>query len=68
MGKYGNIRTASAQDVQALIAKGFKFVVVQGRGADRGRIVSRHKTDAAAQKAAKPYSWLGVEDLSGYPQ
>lgn len=45
-----NIRNAA--DRNTLQAQGYKFVTVQPRGEDKGRVVSRHKTRDAAEKAA----------------
>ena len=46
-----NIRNEA--DVTLLIAKGFKFVTVDTYSSDKGKVRSKHRTLAAAEKAAR---------------
>ena len=46
-----NIRNEA--DRAALEAAGWKWVTVEPRGEDKGRVYSKHRTNDAAQKAAK---------------
>jgi hypothetical protein len=46
-----NIR--NEKDRIALNLQGIKWVTVQPRGDDKGRVLSRHKTHEAAERAAR---------------
>jgi len=50
-------------DRAALIAKGFKYALTLPRGENKGRIISKHKTIEAADRAAKGRE-LQISDLS----
>lgn len=51
MTKILNIRTEA--DRTALVAKGYTWALTQPRGENIGRIISKHKSYAAAEKAAR---------------
>lgn len=46
-----NIR--NEDDRKALIEQGYKWVTVQPRGENKGRVLSRHATHEAAERAAR---------------
>lgn len=60
MAKTLNIRIN--EDREALFSKGFRWALVQPRGENIGRIISKHRTYEAAEKAASNRE-LRIADL-----
>ena len=58
----------TATELQALYDRGIRYLVIAYHQIGRyqaGEIVSRHKSNDAAQRAAGASSWYAVRDLAG---